>query len=89
MGLPKVKTASALREDVYETLSEVSKGQKLLITHKSGESILISKSEYDSLVDEVELQKSVVAGLQDYIEERTLTHDQALKEFQKMRKNKK
>jgi hypothetical protein len=89
MGLPKVKTASALREDVYESLAEVSKGQKILITHKSGESILLSKFEYDAIIDEVELQRSVVSGLQDYIEERTLSHAQAQKEFKKMRKLKK
>lgn len=88
MGLPKVKTASSLREEIYETLNSVAEGHVHLITHKSGESVLISKKEYDSLVDEIELQKSVMAGLQDYIEEKIYSHSEALKKFEKIRRKK-
>ncbi|MDH5415345.1 MAG: hypothetical protein OEW87_14505 [Flavobacteriaceae bacterium] len=36
MGIPKIKTASDLRKDLYSSLKEVADGETQVITHKQG-----------------------------------------------------
>lgn len=40
MGIPKIKTATNLRSELYDTLKEVSKGKSHIITHKQGDPVL-------------------------------------------------
>jgi prevent-host-death family protein len=57
MGSPKISKPSELRDDLYNTLENVSKGERYVITAKTGDVVLISKKEYDCLVDDLELLK--------------------------------
>jgi PHD/YefM family antitoxin component YafN of YafNO toxin-antitoxin module len=57
MGSPKITKPSELREDLYKTLDRVSQGERHIVPTKSGDVILISKEEYDCLIDDLELLK--------------------------------
>lgn len=57
MGSPKITKPSELRDDLYNTLDRVSKGDRYVISAKSGDVVLISKKEYDCLIDDLELLK--------------------------------
>jgi len=57
MGTPKIAKPSELRDDLYNTLDRVCKGARYVIPAKSGDVILISKNEYDSLINDLELLK--------------------------------
>jgi len=57
MGSPKITKPSELRDDLYNTLDRVSKGERYVIPAKSGDVVLISKKEYDCLIDDLELLK--------------------------------
>ncbi len=57
MGSPKIAKPSELREDLYNTLDRVSKGDRYVIPTKSGDVVLISKEEYDCLINDLELLK--------------------------------
>ena len=49
MGLPKIKTSSELRENLSETISEVNGGVDHIISHKSGNVVLISEANYGGI----------------------------------------
>lgn len=57
MGSPKIAKPSELREDLYKTLDRVSKGDRYVVPTKSGDVVLISKEEYDGLIEDLELLK--------------------------------
>ena len=57
MGSPKITKPSELREDLYNTLDRVGKGERYIVPTKSGDVVLISKQEYDCLIDDLELLK--------------------------------
>lgn len=57
MGTPKISKPSELRDDLYNTLENVSKGERYVVTAKSGDVVLISKKEYDCLIDDLDLMK--------------------------------
>lgn len=66
MGIPKIKSASDLRKDLYSSLKEVADGETQVVTHKQGEPVvLISQSEYNRLAEENELLKNLEIGLSD------------------------
>ncbi len=55
MGSPKITKPSELRDDLYNTLDRVTRGDRYIVPTKSGDVVLISKAEYDSLIDDLEL----------------------------------
>ena len=57
MGTPKITKPSELREDLYNTLEQVSQGERIIVSAKSGDVVLISKKEFDCMVDDLELLK--------------------------------
>lgn len=61
MGSPKITKPSELRDDLYKTLDRVSKGDRFVVPTKSGDVILISKEEYDCMIDDLELLKEFEA----------------------------
>lgn len=86
MGTPKVKNASNFRTELFDTLKEVSGGEAYMITHNAGEPvILISKSEYDALLDEREFLSDVAIGAEQLNAGKGVSHTAALKRFQKMK----
>jgi PHD/YefM family antitoxin component YafN of YafNO toxin-antitoxin module len=57
MGTPKITKPSELRDDLYNTLESISNGERYVVTAKTGDVVLISKREYDCLIDDLELLK--------------------------------
>lgn len=66
MGIPKIKSVSELRKDLYSSLKEVSEGTTQVVTHKQGEPVvLISQSEFNKLSEENLILRNLEAGLAD------------------------
>lgn len=70
----KLKKPTELRESLFETLEQTSEGDKFLIHHKNGSSVLQGEAEYLDLLDQIETLKSINRGLQDYLDGKTHTH---------------
>jgi prevent-host-death family protein len=86
MGTPKIKNASSFRSDLFDTLKQVSKGEPHMITHNAGEPVvMISKSEYDALLDEHEFLRDVAIGAEQLKAGQGISHSGVLKRFQKMK----
>jgi len=87
MGFPKIKTATIFRKDLYETLKEVSEGEMQIITHKQGEPVLlVSKQEYDNLLDQKEALRKMAVGLVEVQSGDLVPHKEALKKFKQLKK---
>ena len=87
MGIPKIKTATTLRSELYETLKEVSEGKPQLITHKQGEPVLlVSKNEYDRILDEKEVLRKMAIGLAQHEAGEGVTHKKAIKKLNDLKK---
>ncbi len=65
MGLPKVKTSSELRENLSETINEVNEGVEHIISHKSGNVVLISEHSYSKMVNELDNLKQIAFGISE------------------------
>lgn len=76
MGLPKVKSATELRSDLFTTIQDVLKGQIQIITHKDGDSVLLSKDQYDKLIDKIQILEGISRGLKDLAQERSYSQEQ-------------
>ena len=86
MVIPKIKTATNLRTNLYETLKEVSEGDDQVVTHKQGEPVLLtSKLKYDQLLDEIEALKKMAIGLSQVHEGKGLSHKDAVKKLEKLK----
>jgi PHD/YefM family antitoxin component YafN of YafNO toxin-antitoxin module len=81
MGLPKIKSATEIRKDLFTTIHDVLNGQIQIITHKDGDSVLLSKEKYDSLLDRIETLQGISQGLKDLSEGRFISHKDAIKEL--------
>ena len=79
MGTPKIKSATSLRNELYETLKEVSEGKPQLITHKQGGPVLlVSKTDYDKLLEEKEALRKMAIGLSEIESGKGIPHKEAL-----------
>ena len=86
MGTPKIKTATSLRSELYETLKEVSEGEAQMITHKQGDPVLlVSKQEYDRLLDEKETLRKMSLGLLQHESGEGISHKNALKKLKALK----
>ena len=66
MAIPKIKSASEFRKDLYSSLKEASEGSTQVITHKQGEPVvLISQSEFNKLSEENMILRNLEVGLAD------------------------
>ena len=87
MGLPKVKSATSLRNDLYETLKEVSKGKPQIITHKQGDPVLlVSKEAFDKILNESEALKKMAIGLSQIESNEGVSHKKALQKLKALKK---
>ncbi len=87
MGTPKVKSATSLRNDLYETLKEVANGEPQIITHKQGEPVLlVSKEDYDKLLNESDSLKKMAIGLSQIEANEGLSHKKALQKLKALKK---
>ena len=74
MTIPKIKSASELRKELYSSLKEASEGETQVVTHKQGEPVvLISQSEYNKIFEENEILKNLSIGLSDVRAKKTHT----------------
>ncbi len=83
MGLPKVKSATELRGDLFSTIQDVLKGKIQIITHKDGDSVLLSKNQYDKLMDKIETLEGISRGLKDLTEGKVYSQNEVYKNLKK------
>ncbi len=57
MGTPKITKPSALRKDLYNTLERVAKGKPHVVSTKKGDVVIMSKADYDAMLEDMELLK--------------------------------
>lgn len=63
MKILKVQTATTLRERLFETLKDVSEGDPQLVTHRSGdEVVMISREKLNRILEENEALKAISKG---------------------------
>ena len=83
--VPKTKSATAFRNDLYGTLKEVAKGDTYLVTQKDGDNvILISQEKYNKILYEQEVLREISIGVSDLEEGRFHTHKEALAFMKKL-----
>jgi PHD/YefM family antitoxin component YafN of YafNO toxin-antitoxin module len=55
MGIPKITKQTDLRDNLYNTLDEIATGgEPHLVPTKNGEVIILSRQDYDAIVQEKE-----------------------------------
>jgi prevent-host-death family protein len=87
MSIPKIKKASNFRADLFETLKEVSSGEPQVITHNGGDPVvLIAQSEYNALLERYKLLQEISIGAYQLDTGKGLSHEEALKEIEQMKK---
>ena len=87
MGTPKIKSATSLRSDLYETLKEVANGEPQIVTHKQGDPVLlVAKEEYDRLLNETENLKKMAIGLSQIENGNGVSHKKALQKLKSLKK---
>ena len=86
MGLPKVKTSSEFRENLSETISEVNGGINHIISHKSGNVVLISESNYDKMLKELDDLKQISIGILEIDSDKGISHSKAKLKLQSFKK---
>lgn len=79
MKIPKIRSATELRSNLFETLKEVQEGDPQLITHTKGSDgvILISQSRLNAILEENEVLKAISRGVADVEAGRVVTHSEA------------
>ena len=86
MGLPKIKTSSELRESLSETINEVNNGVDHIISHKSGNIVLISESHYAKILKENEDLKQIAVGISEIESGKGISHTEAKSKLQSLKK---
>jgi PHD/YefM family antitoxin component YafN of YafNO toxin-antitoxin module len=76
MGIPKIKKSSDLRQTLPETLKSVNNGNLHVITHNSGNVVLISEDNYSELNDKLEYYQEIIAAREQYKKGATFSHDE-------------
>lgn len=86
MGIPKIKSATAFRENLYETLKDVTDGNTYVVTQKEGKNIvLISQEDFNVLLDEREVLRSISLGISDLEEGKKVKHQDAVASLRKLK----
>lgn len=83
--IPKTKSATVFRKDLYETLKEVSEGDVCLVTQKQGDNVvLISQGEYNKILSEREVLRAISSGVADIEEGKAHSHKSAVARLRKL-----
>jgi prevent-host-death family protein len=86
MGVPKIKSATKFRENLYETLKEVVEGETYIVTYKGEKNVvLISQDDFNQILDECDLLRSIAIGISDLEEGATLPHKKAVGHLRKIK----
>jgi PHD/YefM family antitoxin component YafN of YafNO toxin-antitoxin module len=87
MAIPKIKTATALRSDLYDTLKEVSEGRTQIITHQQGDPVLlVSKASFDEMSDQIQSLKKMAIGLSQIEEGKGVSNKNAIKKLSQLKR---
>lgn len=86
MGLPKVKTSSEFRENLSETINDVNNGVHHIISHKTGNVILISESNYSKMLKELEDLKKIALGISEIDSGKGISHTEAKARLNSLKK---
>lgn len=86
MGFPKIKTSSEFRENLSETISEVNSGVDHIISHKSGNVVLISETNYSKILRELEDLRQISTGIFEIDTGKGLSHSEAKLKLQSLKK---
>lgn len=86
MGLPKVKTSSELRDNLSETINDVNNGIEHLISHKSGNIVLISESNYSKILQDLENLKQIALGISEIDSGKGIPHSKAKNQLASLKK---
>lgn len=83
--IPKTKTATSFRQDLYDSLKAVADGDTLVVTQKQGGNVvLISQDEYNRILGERELLRSIATGVGDLEAGRKHDHKDAVSRLKKI-----
>ncbi len=83
MGLPKFKKPSDLREDLYNTLDRICLGEMHIVPTKNGDVVLLSRVEYEDLIDKLEIMKDFERAQIDRTNENLESHESVFKKLDK------
>ncbi len=86
MGLPKIKTSSEFRENLSETMNDVNNGVDHIISHKTGNVILISESHYSKIIKELEDLKQIALGISEIDSGKGVSHTKAKAKLNSLKK---
>ena len=86
MGLPKVKTSSELRENLSETINDVNDGVEHVISHKSGNIVLISERNYSKMLKKLEDLKQIALGISEIDSGKGISHSNAKSKLRSLKK---
>ena len=70
-----IKTVSAIREDLYNTIASTAEGEPLFITSKKGNCVLLSESDWNSIQETLfilnnsKIRKDIADGLETPLSE--------------------
>jgi prevent-host-death family protein len=85
--IPKSKTATAFRADLYETLKIVSTGDPIVITQReNGNVVVISQEKFNEVLAENETLRAISAGVADIQAGRTVDHKKVVSRLKKLQK---
>lgn len=83
MKILKAQTASNLRETLFDTLHEVSEGEPRLITHRSGdEVVLISRENLNQILEENDVLKAISKGRAEINSGKGIPHAEVKRRYQ-------
>jgi PHD/YefM family antitoxin component YafN of YafNO toxin-antitoxin module len=86
MGLPKVKTSSEFRENLAETMNDVNNGVEHIISHKTGNIVLISESNFSNLLKQLEDLKQIALGISEIDSDMGISHTKAKAKLNSLKK---
>lgn len=86
MKIPKVQSATELRQNLFETLREVQEGEPQLITHTKGSDgvIMISQAKLNAILEENDVLKAITKGRADIASGRFYTQDEVRQRLSRM-----
>jgi prevent-host-death family protein len=82
MKMPKIKSATDFRKNLYDTLKEISEGEPQIVTHRQGDAVvLISQRKFNALIEEKEVLEEIVLGVADLKAGNIIPHAEAVRQL--------
>lgn len=65
MALPKIKSITDLKKETTKTIEAVNKGEIHIITHKSGDVVMIPREAFDDMMERAQIMSDFKAAQAD------------------------